>query len=261
MQEDKPISNGTEGWAWTQLKRNQKIAFIAFVVGAVFLLFMTGASVMDGINAPFKGKVADLIKNKELLQDPTKVQEEYEKRTDTDGDGISDWDEQNIYKTSPYLWSTAGDEVPDNVKIALGENPWCKHGEKCTPNPMRFDFATTSLPYTDLINQQNTAQDLNAYLTNNEQLKAGAEQAGANMDLRSQVPKDPAVLRKALIDSGKVTQEDLDKLTDEQLMQLVDQAINETEEQQKNTAEALKNKGGTGTAASTTAGQAGANQF
>ncbi len=252
MQDEKPTSSGGQGWSWKQANNNQKIAFIIFVVSAVFLLFLSGASVFDGIQAPFRGSVQDLIKNKDLLKDPIVEQEKLERRTDTDGDGISDWLETNTFKTSPYLWSTAGDDVPDNVKLALGENPLCKHGEKCTPNPMRFDLGSSTLPYADLVKQQQSTNEISSYLTGNTQaaqnLRGMAEQAGTNLDLRSQVPTDPAVIRKALLDSGKITQEELDKVTDERLMQIVDQAITDTEkEQQATTDKSFGSSGSSGT--------------
>lgn len=237
MQDEKPTSSGGQGWSWKKANSNQKIAFIIFVVSAVFLLFLSGASVFDGIQAPFRGSVQDLIKNKDLLKDPIVEQEKLERRTDTDGDGISDWLETNTFKTSPYLWSTAGDDVPDNVKLALGENPLCKHGEKCTPNPMRFDLGSSTLPYADLLDSQKSVKEISTYLTGNskmaETLKQEAGQAGASMDLRSQVPTDPAIIRKALLDTGKVTKEQLEGVTDGQLMQMVNQAIEDTEKEQQ----------------------------
>lgn len=42
---------------------------------------------------------------------------------DTDGDGLSNWAEQNLYGTSPYLPDTDDDGLPDNVEINLGFNP------------------------------------------------------------------------------------------------------------------------------------------
>ena len=192
---------------------------------------------MTAFKRPFRGSIADLISKKDLLKDPVTEQESYDKRTDTDGDGISDWLETNSYKTSPYLWSTAGDDVPDNVKLALGENPLCKHGENCTPNPMRFDLGSSTLPYADLVKGQQSVKDVSTYLTGNgavaNTVRDQAQQAGTSMDLRSQVPQDPAIIRKALLDSGKITQEALDKITDEQLMKMVDEAITEAEKEQQ----------------------------
>ena len=44
-------------------------------------------------------------------------------KADTDGDGISDAAEVNIYHTNPLLADTDGDGVPDGVEIAAGTDP------------------------------------------------------------------------------------------------------------------------------------------
>lgn len=43
--------------------------------------------------------------------------------TDTDGDGITDYDEIFIYHSNPLLASTAGDGIPDGWKVQYGLNP------------------------------------------------------------------------------------------------------------------------------------------
>lgn len=42
---------------------------------------------------------------------------------DTDGDGLSDGDEVNIYHTNPLVADTDGDGIPDGVEIATGTDP------------------------------------------------------------------------------------------------------------------------------------------
>lgn len=44
-------------------------------------------------------------------------------KADTDGDGVSDGDEVNIYLTNPLLADTDGDGVPDGAEIAAGTDP------------------------------------------------------------------------------------------------------------------------------------------
>ena len=47
------------------------------------------------------------------------------KTKDTDGDGLSDYDEINVYHTSPYLEDTDGDGVSDGVEVKLRTDPLC----------------------------------------------------------------------------------------------------------------------------------------
>lgn len=42
---------------------------------------------------------------------------------DTDFDGLSDFDESNVYFTDPYDSDTDDDLLPDGAEVALGTNP------------------------------------------------------------------------------------------------------------------------------------------
>jgi len=227
---------------WSQFNKEKKIAFAALLLCSAFLFFYSYMSVMNGIRAPFRGSIVELKKNRDLIKDPDVEAEKLGKRIDTDGDGISDWVETNVYHTSPYLWSTAGDNMPDNVKIALGENPLCKHGERCTlAGDMKFNLGTSTLPGQDLTG--NTVSNvINDYTLGDSrqarQFRQDASAQGVNADLASQIPRDPVLLRKALLESGKVTQDDLNKVTDAELLKMFDDAMLETKQKQQ--AESLK---------------------
>lgn len=45
------------------------------------------------------------------------------KDRDSDGDGISDYDEMYVHKTNPYDIDTDGDGINDKIEISLGKNP------------------------------------------------------------------------------------------------------------------------------------------
>lgn len=54
------------------------------------------------------------------------------KLVDSDGDGISDFDELYVYKTSQYLEDTDGDGINDGDEVASGNDPNCANGNNCT---------------------------------------------------------------------------------------------------------------------------------
>jgi hypothetical protein len=55
-----------------------------------------------------------------------------EKVTDTDLDGLSDYDEKNLYGTSPYLSDTDSDGIDDKTEVTSGTDPLCKTGTTCS---------------------------------------------------------------------------------------------------------------------------------
>lgn len=50
---------------------------------------------------------------------------------DTDLDGLSDYDELNIYQTSPYLPDSDSDGFSDKEEIDSGNDPNCPAGQEC----------------------------------------------------------------------------------------------------------------------------------
>ncbi len=54
------------------------------------------------------------------------------KQKDTDGDGLSDYDELFSYHTSPYLKDSDGDGVPDSQEVDKGSDPNCPQGKICS---------------------------------------------------------------------------------------------------------------------------------
>ncbi len=244
MQDENATESGSIRMRWKKLSTEQKLAIIALVIGASFVFVISALRVRHGVYAPFLVSVSDYQSKRDMLKDPIAENEALQKRIDTDGDGLSDWSEVNIYKTSPYLWSTAGDNIPDNVKIASGENPLCKSGEDCAVGALNLNLATTSLPY-DINTNQDTSGLLNDVLMGVSPGSGSYQDAaaGAGVDLetmKSQIPTDPAVIRKAILETGKVTKEDLDKFSDQDLLKLMNEAMLEleteleTEQQQNN---------------------------
>ena len=51
--------------------------------------------------------------------------------TDTDHDGLTDYEELYIYKTSPYLEDSDSDGLTDGEEITAGTNPNCSQGQDC----------------------------------------------------------------------------------------------------------------------------------
>ena len=50
---------------------------------------------------------------------------------DTDKDGLSDYDELNIYKTSPYIEDSDSDGYTDGEEVKNDKDPNCPSGQDC----------------------------------------------------------------------------------------------------------------------------------
>ncbi|MFH0819050.1 MAG: hypothetical protein V1898_03590 [Patescibacteria group bacterium] len=112
---------------------------------------------------------------------------------DSDGDGLTDYDELYQYKTSPYIADSDSDGYDDNTEISSGYDPNCPKGQDCKR----------------LIDETST----------------NTNSASTNTDTSEELT--PEHLRQVLIANG-VSQADLDLLDDATLMEYYQEAINES---------------------------------
>jgi len=137
------IGNGISH-AWKSLTREQKLSVGVLAVCGVIALMLGVVQLRRAIISPFTAPIEDLIVRDELMgPDEAEVARE-QQRTDTDGDGISDWHELNVFKTSPYIRDTDSDGEPDNIEIAKGTDPTCPEGQACVSTLSADTLATTT---------------------------------------------------------------------------------------------------------------------
>jgi hypothetical protein len=118
----------------TKYKRENKIVvfFLTISFGIVLIIFWT---LVKNVNGP----VDRLLKqNQEKLAKVQLNTPDFDfsdnkdlKKKDTDNDGLNDYKELYIYKTSPYLKDTDSDGLSDYDEIQKSQNPNCPVGEKC----------------------------------------------------------------------------------------------------------------------------------
>lgn len=191
---------------WRSLEKAQKITLVALAAFVLFLLIFWSVQFKKGLVDPFTYKgdgakgVATTVDSDETL-----------KQKDTDGDSLSDWDELNIYKTSPYLEDTDSDTVNDSDEIKRGSDPNCPEGKTCLqPDNVAGPNETSSsssnpLPNLDLSSLQ--ASSSNEYMT---KLLAG------ELDANS--------LRQVMIEAG-FDKQILDNMNDEDLMMVYRESL------------------------------------
>jgi hypothetical protein len=142
------------------------------------------------------------------------------KNTDTDGDGLSDYDETYVYKTSPYISDTDSDGYSDKEEIDSKHDPLCPAGRDCAGLE---NSATDASKEDQQIELPPGAEDLNQEpIPPDENL----ETTELTQEQKDELKKlTPAQIRQLLIESGKLTEEQLSQIDDEQLMQIFLESI------------------------------------
>lgn len=99
------------------------------------------------VRHPFLVSKQDLAKSI-ALRTQTDVSDQQTMRElklkDTDHDGISDYDETYVYKTSPYLADSDSDGASDAEEIAKDGDPNCPEGKNCIDAQAAVPQTTTA---------------------------------------------------------------------------------------------------------------------
>lgn len=148
---------------------------------------------------------------------------------DTDSDGLNDWDELNLYKTSPYLADTDSDTFADKQEIDSGNDPTCPQGQNCALTSQTSNTeGDTTFSNSSLENLLNTTTPSTTTITpttkpSTETQQLSAEEKKALRDAFGANPK-ATDLRQFLLQAG-MNQATLDGLSDEQIVATFNEMI------------------------------------
>lgn len=122
-------------------KDKNKSGKIALLIVGILALGLGVWRISYGIKAPF------IRTGTEGLAIETEDQKnEKLKQIDTDTDGLNDYEELNIYETSPYLKDSDSDGIDDKTEIDKGTDPNCPEGKTCNAlENLTPEGATTTL--------------------------------------------------------------------------------------------------------------------
>lgn len=230
------------------------LAFVLFIGVASVALGAT--SIRRSIYAPFatKSSLADATSDSGTQA----ADLEALKHKDTDGDGLSDYDELYVYHTSPYLKDSDSDGIPDGEEVRRGTDPNCPEGKTCggdtgaqasaaqksgavagqsltppLPAPSPLPSAVPSpAELRTLLKQAGVSADKVDALSDEEVVTAynaarQQQQAkGADVSQSPAVPLTPQQIRELLLKYG-VSQETLGKVSDNDLQALYQQTLSE----------------------------------
>jgi hypothetical protein len=209
------------------LNKNQKIAAAGLAIFAVLIVLLWSVQLKNNIYGPFNSNTGGV--NESAPVDSQTANDLALKNKDTDADGLSDYDELNLYKTSPYLTDSDGDGANDGDEIKKGTDPNCPAGRTCLNSEFENGAsAATGTPAASgdvLNNLLNQNQSLNNLLNQSSAANPAAGSAAGSgtgdlTDEQKQALKglDAASLRQMLISSG-MDKATLDQISDAELMQ------------------------------------------
>lgn len=206
---------------WKTFTKEQKLSVLILSVCGVLAIGISMYQMNENVRGPFMTDKASALAFKQGLAPTDDAIAAKQQRTDTDGDGISDWDEVNTYHTNPNLKDTCGDGIPDNVRIATGRNLTCTG----IGNPGGL-LDTTAIESTSTFMLEDQSVGPNPTAIGSDFLN-GVVNAGSTGATSTgfSVPRDPAAIRAAL--QGSVDQAKLDAVTDAQLLKYYDTALAE----------------------------------
>ncbi len=193
--------------------KEQKAAFgLLFVFGALGLVFGV-FYLWKHIAAPF----AISYTGPRFMTSSEKESEELRlaKEKDTDGDTISDYDELQVFKTSPYLMDSDSDGIDDQTEIASGDNPSCPRGGACENESDVIAGGSLSGSFLD------ETADAYGYTAD------GSVSLPDNYTIEDVVAAlTPQEIRQMLVDGG-ADEAQLGQFSDEELRVLLLNALNE----------------------------------
>ena len=201
------------------LTTEQKVAFglLLFLgFGGIFLGFKSfGAN----INRPFDLQIANYLSVEKFTTSSQREAEELEasKNRDTDQDGLTDYDELSIYKTSPYLLDSDSDTFDDKTEIFSNNDPNCPKGSTC-------DESTGN----EAVAEKDPSAGLAGAFGDAASILSSSDVDFKNPEDVKQFFQKATIeeIRAALLKSG-VSQDALDKLDDETLMKFFTETLND----------------------------------
>ncbi len=206
--------------------RRHKVGFVLLVVAVVAITSLWIIQLRRNIITPlYAGSQNDqLVASNQITQNEIDL-----RAKDTDSDGLNDWDELNLYKTSPYLSDTDSDTFADKQEIDSGNDPTCPQGQSCASTSEIANTETdTTFSNSSLENLLNSAVTGTATISPTiapatEKKQLTPEEKKALQDAFGANPK-ATDLRQFLLQAG-MNQKTLDALSDEQIVATFNEMI------------------------------------
>ena len=197
------------------LSREQKTG-LGMVVGFGSLALVFGVFFLwKHIAAPF---VISYVGPKFLTGDEKQQQEmEALKKQDTDTDGLDDYSELYIYRTSPYLKDSDSDGTEDKTEISQGEDPNCAPNMPC------------AAAAADAVRLETLRDSFVGNGTDESAAPSAPEAAASPTDIANMLSQMTTEQIRALLIQSGGDAATIDALSDEQLRTALAQALTQLE--------------------------------
>ncbi len=113
-----------------ELDKSQKIAISVLAFFAILVIFIWIAQTKRSLSRPFDNNILNQASTCSS-GNCSLANEEDLRLKDTDKDGLNDYDELNIYNTSPYLEDSDSDGYSDKQEVQSQNDPNCPFGQQC----------------------------------------------------------------------------------------------------------------------------------
>ena len=197
------VDNNSSNFSFKKMPRPQKSAVVILSMLGVVIIFFGSWQIRNKIINPFRVDISGLPSADVSVNLATQ---------DTDGDGLFDYDETNVYKTSPYLEDSDSDGINDNLEIANGSDPNCPVGQDC--------YMSSNLIIPDEVNASSAIDSGSLGVIN---VSTTTSESDLQNALAGQI--DAPTLRKILLDNG-ADKAILDAISDADLLKSYQEVLN-----------------------------------
>lgn len=195
------------------LPRQQKMAVVSLAILTILIIVLWALQFNAQLNRPFstddKNKKTAGLETIDLSL------------KDSDGDGLSDYEEINISKTSPYLEDSDSDSISDKQEVSQGTDPNCPVGKICN------GVGSSSGP------EASSSETINNTIISTIPTENPAVNGAATIVPGIGNEVTPATLRQILLQNG-YDQATLDQISDEDIMKSYQEAVKSSQNNSSN---------------------------
>jgi len=210
MKPDNNFQSYSQNGDFKNSSKSRKMTIFSLIFLMIVVLVLGIWQLRERVFNPFKAPKDDsyqLAKSDQLNQN-----------IDTDGDGLTDYDETFLYGTSPYVEDTDSDGFSDLQEINSGKDPKCAEGGNCF---LQDEFYAE--PQTAIDDSLGNLEAGLGEISLPENMDANLQQA-----LAGEINVDD--LRALLIESG-ADAEVLSQISDDELIASYQEVLNNQNEQ------------------------------